>query len=128
MTLLTRVFLLFSRFILTISPWFSILRTRTLPQSIHVEYVTRKYMTMIKQYHVSRDVIFGFTGIIRTHHARNFNHFWSFVTNQVFLCFYRICTGLTEPAYHFLTQEVYAEWVCDKCLSTKNIPLVKFKP
>ncbi|ODN03542.1 Protein pygopus [Orchesella cincta] len=42
--------------------------------------------------------------------------------------FHRICTGLTEAAYHFLTQEVYAEWVCDKCLGTKNIPLVKFKP
>jgi hypothetical protein len=42
--------------------------------------------------------------------------------------FHRICTGLTEAAYHFLTQEVYAEWVCDKCLNTKNIPLVKFKP
>ena len=41
---------------------------------------------------------------------------------------YRICTGLTEAAYHLLTAEVYAEWVCDKCLQSKNIPLVKFKP
>jgi len=42
--------------------------------------------------------------------------------------FFRVCTGLTEAAYQLLTAEVYAEWVCDKCLSSKNIPLVKFKP
>ena len=55
--------------------------------------------------------------------------------DQAILCesgcnfwFHRICTGLTEPAYHMLTQEVYAEWVCDKCLMHKNIPLVKMKP
>ncbi|KFM70678.1 Protein pygopus, partial [Stegodyphus mimosarum] len=42
--------------------------------------------------------------------------------------FHRVCTGLTEPAFHLLSAEVYAEWVCDKCLSSKNIPLVKFKP
>lgn len=42
--------------------------------------------------------------------------------------FHRSCTGLTEAAYQMLTQEVYAEWVCDKCLQTKNIPLVKMKP
>lgn len=41
---------------------------------------------------------------------------------------FRVCTGLTEGAYHLLTGEVYAEWVCDKCLNSKNIPLVKFKP
>ncbi|GAB6020591.1 hypothetical protein CHUAL_003270 [Chamberlinius hualienensis] len=55
--------------------------------------------------------------------------------DQAILCesgcnfwFHRICTGLTEAAYHLLTAEVYAEWVCDKCLGSKNIPLVKFKP
>ncbi|XP_074650725.1 protein pygopus-like [Tubulanus polymorphus] len=55
--------------------------------------------------------------------------------DQAILCesgcnfwFHRICTGLTEPAYQMLRQEVYAEWVCDKCLGTKNIPLVKMKP
>ncbi|KAG8177753.1 hypothetical protein JTE90_008854 [Oedothorax gibbosus] len=42
--------------------------------------------------------------------------------------FHRVCTGLSEPAFHLLHTEVYAEWVCDKCLATKNIPLVKFKP
>lgn len=42
--------------------------------------------------------------------------------------FHRVCTGLTEPAYLSLTKEIYAEWVCDKCLSTKNIPVVKVKP
>ncbi len=27
-----------------------------------------------------------------------------------------------------LLQEIYAEWVCDKCFSHKDVPLVKFKP
>ncbi|XP_046559026.1 protein pygopus-like [Haliotis rubra] len=55
--------------------------------------------------------------------------------DQAILCesgcnfwFHRICTGLTDPAFSMLKAEVYAEWVCDKCLSTKNIPLVKLKP
>ncbi|CAH1378165.1 protein pygopus isoform X2 [Tenebrio molitor] len=55
--------------------------------------------------------------------------------DQAILCesgcnfwFHRGCTGLTEAAFQLLTAEVYAEWVCDKCLSSKNIPLVKFKP
>lgn len=55
--------------------------------------------------------------------------------DQAILCesgcnfwFHRGCTGLTEGAFQMLTAEVYAEWACDKCLSTKNIPLVKFKP
>ncbi|OWF52302.1 Protein pygopus [Mizuhopecten yessoensis] len=54
--------------------------------------------------------------------------------DQAILCesgcnfwFHRICTGLSEAAFHMLTQEVYAEWVCDKCLATKNIPLIKLK-
>ncbi|XP_021962928.1 protein pygopus isoform X2 [Folsomia candida] len=45
-------------------------------------------------------------------------HFW----------YHRVCTGLTEAAFYYLNHEVYAEWVCDTCLSNKNIPLVKFKP
>ena len=55
--------------------------------------------------------------------------------DQAILCesgcnfwFHRICTGLAENAFHFLTQEIYAEWVCDKCFTTKDVPLVKFKP
>ncbi|XP_054159684.1 protein pygopus-like [Oppia nitens] len=55
--------------------------------------------------------------------------------DQAILCesgcnfwFHRICSGLTDRAYFLLTQEVYAEWVCDKCFQSKNIPLVKFKP
>ncbi|XP_014662704.1 PREDICTED: protein pygopus-like [Priapulus caudatus] len=55
--------------------------------------------------------------------------------DQAILCesgcnfwFHRVCTGLTEGAYYMLTAEVYAEWVCDKCLATKDIPLVKVKP
>ncbi|KAK9890125.1 hypothetical protein WA026_008934 [Henosepilachna vigintioctopunctata] len=55
--------------------------------------------------------------------------------DQAILCesgcnfwFHRGCTGLTETAFSLLTAEVYAEWVCDKCLSSKTIPLVKFKP
>jgi hypothetical protein len=27
-----------------------------------------------------------------------------------------------------LTQEIYAEWVCDNCFKNKEVPLVKFKP
>lgn len=55
--------------------------------------------------------------------------------DQAILCesgcnfwFHRACTGLTDLAYLMLTKEVYAEWVCDKCLATRNIPLVKMKP
>ena len=55
--------------------------------------------------------------------------------DQAILCesgcnfwFHRVCTGLTESAFLMLTKDVYAEWVCDKCLSSKNIPLVKMKP
>ena len=55
--------------------------------------------------------------------------------DQAILCesgcnfwFHRTCTGLTDVAYVMLTKEVYAEWVCDKCLQTRNIPLVKMKP
>lgn len=42
--------------------------------------------------------------------------------------FHRMCTGLTQDAFTMLKAEVYAEWVCDRCLSTKEIPLVKLKP
>jgi PHD-finger len=55
--------------------------------------------------------------------------------DQAILCesgcnfwFHRTCTGLTDCAYVLLTKEVYAEWVCDHCLSSRNIPLVKLKP
>ena len=55
--------------------------------------------------------------------------------DQAILCesgcnfwYHRICSGLTDRAYSLLTQEVYAEWVCDNCANHKNIPLVKFKP
>ena len=55
--------------------------------------------------------------------------------DQAILCesgcnfwFHRVCTGLDESAFYFLTQEIYAEWVCDKCFGTKDVPLVKFKP
>ena len=41
---------------------------------------------------------------------------------------HRRCTGLTEIAYDLLMQEVCAEWVCDRCMQSKNISLVKFKP
>ncbi|XP_067933599.1 protein pygopus-like [Watersipora subatra] len=53
-------------------------------------------------------------------------------SDQVVLCesgckfwFHRQCTGLTEHAFQLLTQEVFAEWVCDNCFRTKNIPLIK---
>lgn len=42
--------------------------------------------------------------------------------------FHRTCSGLSDAAFNFIHTEVYAEWCCDKCLSSKNIPLVKFKP
>ncbi|CAL1538826.1 unnamed protein product [Lymnaea stagnalis] len=42
--------------------------------------------------------------------------------------FHRICTGLTADAFSMLKAEIYAEWACDRCLNTKNIPLVKLKP
>ena len=55
--------------------------------------------------------------------------------DQAILCesgcnfwFHRICTGLSETAFLMLTKEVYAEWVCDKCLTTKHVPLIKLKP
>lgn len=55
--------------------------------------------------------------------------------DQAILCesgcnfwFHRTCTGLTDCAYVLLTKEVYAEWVCDHCLASRNIPLVKLKP
>ena len=55
--------------------------------------------------------------------------------DQAILCesgcnfwFHRTCTGLTDCAYVLLTKEVYAEWVCDQCLNSRSIPLVKLKP
>ena len=55
--------------------------------------------------------------------------------DQAILCesgcnfwFHRTCVGLTEEAFRMLKTEVYAEWVCDRCFSSKNIPLVKYKP
>ena len=41
--------------------------------------------------------------------------------------FHRVCAGLTENAYNLLTNEESADWVCDACISSKNIPLVKLK-
>ncbi|XP_031563944.1 uncharacterized protein LOC116299424 [Actinia tenebrosa] len=39
--------------------------------------------------------------------------------------YHRLCTGLTAAAYGLLTSEGNAEWVCNRCIETKNIPLVK---
>lgn len=41
--------------------------------------------------------------------------------------YHRVCAGLTETAYDLLTNEENADWVCDQCISKKNIPLVKLK-
>lgn len=41
--------------------------------------------------------------------------------------FHRTCVGLTEAAFQMLNKEVFAEWCCDKCVSSKHIPMVKFK-
>lgn len=54
--------------------------------------------------------------------------------DQAILCesgcnfwYHRACTGLTDFAYALLTEEIYAEWACERCMS-KMIPLVKCKP
>jgi hypothetical protein len=44
-------------------------------------------------------------------------HFW----------YHRGCTGLSEFAYTFLNEEVYAEWACDRCMNSKQIPSVKIR-
>jgi len=41
--------------------------------------------------------------------------------------YHRNCTGMTDIAYQLLTNEDNAEWVCDKCIATKSVPLVKLK-
>ena len=41
--------------------------------------------------------------------------------------FHRVCSGLQEFAFRMLAQETYAEWVCDTCFKTKNVPTVVFK-
>ncbi|VDP01969.1 unnamed protein product [Soboliphyme baturini] len=40
--------------------------------------------------------------------------------------FHRTCVGLTEDAWHMIVNEPYAEWVCDPCLASKQIPWVIF--
>ncbi|KAL1230300.1 Protein pygopus [Trichinella spiralis] len=40
--------------------------------------------------------------------------------------FHRTCVGLLEEAWHMVINEPYAEWVCDSCLATKQIPCVIF--
>lgn len=54
--------------------------------------------------------------------------------DQAILCesgcnfwYHRGCTGLSEYAYTFLNEEIYAEWACDKCMQSKNVPLIKWK-
>lgn len=43
------------------------------------------------------------------------------------LWYHRVCTGLTGLAYNLLTSEDNAEWVCNACIASKTIPLVKLK-
>lgn len=79
---------------------------------------------MIKVFYVNPDVTFGFIG-------KKYNSWTLNIesnTHNVFFYYFRACSGLTEAAYQLIHNEVYAEWCCDKCLSSKNIPLVKFKP
>ena len=38
-----------------------------------------------------------------------------------------LCGALSTMSKYCYFQEIYAEWVCDNCLSTKDVPLVKFK-
>lgn len=39
--------------------------------------------------------------------------------------YHRVCTGLTVAAYNLLTNSINAEWVCNSCIETKKIPLVR---
>lgn len=39
--------------------------------------------------------------------------------------FHRICTGMTETAYGFLTAEVEAVWGCDTCMAVKDVQLMR---
>ena len=55
--------------------------------------------------------------------------------DQAILCesgcnfwYHRGCTGLSELAFTLLNEEIFAEWSCDNCMNTKNIPMVKCKP
>ena len=41
--------------------------------------------------------------------------------------YHRSCTGMSKDAYAFMTNEDNAEWACDKCITTKSIPLVKLR-
>lgn len=40
---------------------------------------------------------------------------------------HRACTNLTDAAFAFLKNEVYAEWCCEICEQSRMIPLVKYK-
>ena len=55
--------------------------------------------------------------------------------DQAILCesgcnfwFHRVCSGLQEFAFHQLTQAVEAEWVCDTCFKTKDVPPILYAP
>lgn len=50
-------------------------------------------------------------------HCRSSCNYW----------FHRTCVGLVETAYQLLTSEPLAEWVCDKCIREKKIPLVRMR-
>lgn len=78
---------------------------------------------MIRESCARVDATFGFTGeFLKSLLSYSLSHF-------LFLFgYFRSCSGLSEPAFQLIHCEVYAEWCCDKCLSSKNIPLVKFKP
>eukprot|EP00794_Sanderia_malayensis_P009906 gene9906-10919_t len=39
--------------------------------------------------------------------------------------YHRICTGMGNDAYALLTNEDHAEWVCDECIASKTVPLVR---
>ena len=50
------------------------------------------------------------------------------IENNCGLWYHRMCAGLTEAAYTLLTTEHCAEWVCDKCIRAKQVPLMRLKP
>lgn len=42
--------------------------------------------------------------------------------------YHQLCAGLTDLAFSLVKKDVFVEWACDACASTKNLPLYKYKP
>ncbi|CAF1045523.1 unnamed protein product [Adineta ricciae] len=42
------------------------------------------------------------------------------------LFYHRTCIGLTKQVFQMLKQEIYAEWICDKCFAQQRVLPTKF--